>query len=165
MAPNALDNGLAALTFARQATLGFLEDFPKDKLCHQLTPGGNHASWIVGHLANTDNEFLVNLGGKNSKCPETWGKLFGMGSKPVGDAGAYPSFDDLRQAVHERREELTAWFNSMTDDQLAAPLPQDYEMFAPNFCGLASSLAWHEGLHAGQLTMIRRDIGLKPKFG
>jgi hypothetical protein len=44
-------------------------------------------------------------------------------------------------------------------------LPKDYEMFAANYCGLASSLAWHEGMHAGQLTMLRRDIGLGPKFG
>jgi len=164
MASNVIENGLAALKFARDATLGFLEDIPADKVLHQLTPGGNHALWITAHIALTDDDLLSGVGGRDRKCPENWTRLFGMGSKPVGDAGAYPAYDEIKQSLHERREELTAWFKSMNESQSAAPLPKDFEFFAPNHAALASSLAWHEGMHAGQLTMIRRDLGIGPKY-
>jgi len=164
MASNVIENGLAALKFARDATLGFLEDIPRDKVCHQLTAGGNHALWITAHIALTDDDMLSGVGGRKRRCPADWTKLFGMGSKPVGDLGAYPSYDEIKQALHERREELAAWFKSLSDAQASAPLPKDFEFFAPNQAALASSIAWHEGLHAGQLTMIRRDLGIAPKF-
>ncbi len=70
MSNPALENGLTALGFARQVTLGLLEDIPEDKLLHQLTPGGNHTVWVIGHLTVTDDDFLAKVGGREAKCPE-----------------------------------------------------------------------------------------------
>lgn len=30
---------------------------------------------------------------------------------------------------------------------------------------LASTTAWHEGMHAGQFTVVKAALGLKPKIG
>ena len=52
----------------------------------------------------------------------------------------------------------------MSDDQLASPLPEDFKTFAPSLAALPSSIAWHEGMHSGQLTMIRKSLGIGRKF-
>ncbi|MCZ6816774.1 MAG: DinB family protein, partial [Planctomycetota bacterium] len=60
---------------------------------------------------------------------------------------------------------LVAWFLSMSGERLAAALPEDWQVFAKSYGVLINTIAWHEGMHAGQLTVIRRELGLGPKFG
>lgn len=161
----ALETGVNVLNWARSKTLGFIEDIPEAKLCHQPIPGGNHAAWVMGHLANTDDFFLSTLVGQPRKFPESWGKLFGQGSTPTPNTTDYPSLTEMKEGLRMRREELIAFFKSMDADKLASPLPDDIKDFAANHATLMTTLAWHEGLHAGQLTIIRKSLGIAPKFG
>ena len=64
-----------------------------------------------------------------------------------------------------RRHELLAWFREMPTGQLISPVPEDWKSFGATPGILMSTLAWHEGLHAGQLTVIRKSLGFVPKFG
>ncbi len=159
-----LENGIAGLNFARQWTLDLLSDIPQDKLTHQPCAGGNHAIWIAGHIAYADDGFLSGVGKKPARFSDSWVKLFGMGSKPQADAGAYPPLSELTNALADNREGLLAWFGSMSAEELANPLPEDFKMFAATFGQLMTSIAWHEGLHTGQLTVVRKSLGLAPKF-
>ena len=165
MADILLDNGLAVLAFARQATLAFLDDLPEDKLCYSPIPDGNHAMWLIGHITVTDDTVRHGLGGGTAKCPEGWTDLFGAGSAPAPDPGKYPSVAEMREHLNARREDLIAWFRSMDHTKLTEALPEDSLRFAPNYAGLMASLAFHEGLHAGQLRVITKSLGRPPKFG
>ena len=60
---------------------------------------------------------------------------------------------------------LVDWFKSLSDEQLAAPLPEGMEMFGANHATLAATMAWHEGVHDGQLIEVRRSLGLPRAFG
>ncbi len=159
-----LESGIAALNFARQWTLELLSDIPQDKLTHQPCVAGNHALWIVGHIAYADDGFLSGVGKKPARFSESWAKLFGMGSIPQAEAGAYPALSEVTNALADNREGLLAWFGSMSAEELAKPLPDDFKMFAATFGQLMTSIAWHEGLHTGQLTVVRKSLGLAPKF-
>lgn len=163
MANSVRDIGLAGLKWSRNMTLGLLEDVPDDQLCVQPFPGANHALWVLGHLAWTDHYFVKELGKRASTCE--WDALFGMGSQPIADRAKYPSRGDLLGFAASRRGALLEWFGSMSESQLFTPLPKDWETFAPHYAGLMTATAWHEGLHAGQLTVVRKHLGLKPKFG
>ncbi len=160
-----LENGISALNFARKWTLEWLSDVPQDKLTHQPCAAGNHALWIAGHIAYADDVFMSNVGKKPARCSDSWVKLFGMGSKPQADAGAYPSLDEVTNALADNREGLLAWFGSMSAEELAKPLPDDFKTFAANQGMLMTTIAWHEGLHAGQLTVVRKSLGLAPRSG
>lgn len=160
-----LENGLATLAFARKATLGLLEDIPDDKLCFRPGGVGNHATWIAGHIAWADDFFLSKLGDRESKCSGPWSDRFAMGSKVQDSAEGYPPLRELLDAMGERREALVSWFKSMNESQLAAPLSGDWQDFAKSYGMLITTIAWHEGMHAGQLSVIRRELGLGPKFG
>lgn len=162
MSNPAQENGLAALGFARQLTLGLLEDIPDDKLFQQPTPGGNHAVWVMGHLTVTDDDFLTSVAGREAKCPEAWQSLFRMGSKPTDNPGDYPSVAELGQHLQFRREELIGWFKSLDEAKLESALPEEF--IAKTYGASMSTLAVHEGLHAGQLTTVRRSLDIGPKF-
>lgn len=160
-----IESGLTVMAFARRALLGFLEDVPEDKWVHQPIPGGNHTAWIVGHLASTDHYFLTTVGGAKPKLPAGWEELFGMGSVPTADQGRYPSPAELRDFLGAIREDLTGWYGQLDEAEALTPLPEDLKMFAPHVGGLGSSIAWHEGMHTGQLTVVRKSLGFAPKFG
>ena len=53
----------------------------------------------------------------------------------------------------------------MPTEQLISPVPEEWNSFGANYGILMGTLAWHEGLHAGQLTVIRKSLGIVPKFG
>ena len=157
--------GRAAMDMARKATIAFNEDIPDDKFLHRPVPSGNHAAWILGHIAYADSMIAAQVGDIPQSAPDGFNELFGMGSTPSDDASIYPSVAELRAALEPTRESMIAWFKGMDDAQLAAPLPEGWEGFAPTHAALMGICAWHEGLHGGQLTVIRKSLGLPVKFG
>ena len=159
-----LDTGMNALDFSRGFTMKLLEATPDDAYLKVPCEGGNHPLWIVGHLAATDDAFQTMLAGSTSTLSESWGKLFGMGSKPVCDAAAYPSRDEIVAALEPTRSSLKSWLGSLSDEQLLEPIEGDLGQFAKNHATLMATIAWHEGLHAGQLGVVRRSLGMPPLF-
>lgn len=162
---SAIDPGLAALAFAREATLNLAEGITDEQLTHRPQAGANHAAWILGHLAYADNGFYTKLSGNASVLPDNFDSLFGMGTEPTDDAGVYPSKSELLATLEKSHATITDWFRNLSDEQLAAPLPEGFERFGPNHAALAATLAWHEGIHAGQLIEVRRSLGLPRAFG
>lgn len=160
-----LESGLHALAFSRRALLGLLNDIPREKYTYQPVPRCNHVLWVLGHLAWTDDYFVYLQTGTSSALSDEWNKSMGMGSTPVADAAAYPPIATVMDKLAERREALLGWFKSLTPSQLAAPITGNLAQFAPTFAALMSSLAWHEGLHSGQISVIRKALGLQPAFG
>lgn len=162
---SSIDGGLAALEFARGATLKLAADIPEDKMTHRPQPGANHAAWLLGHLAYADDGFHAKLSGNPSQLSENHAALFGMGSEPTDDADAYPSKAELIATLEKTHATLVEWFQSLDEEKLASPLPEDWAMFGPNHAAVASTLAWHEGMHAGQLVEVRRSLDLPRAFG
>jgi uncharacterized damage-inducible protein DinB len=160
-----LANGLAALDFSQRLMDGLCEDIPEEHATHQPVPGANHMVWQIGHMAWTDDYFLSKLLGGQSALPESWTKLFGMGSEPQADASIYPPLAEMRARRAERRGALLEWYRAQADAKLAEPMPEDYQTFAPNFGALMSSLAAHEAMHAGQVTLIRKSLSMPRKLG
>ena len=160
-----IEAGIATLEFSRGATIKLLESIPPDARVLCPVKGANHATWIAGHIALTDNYFFKTVGGQSGALPESWESLFGMGSKCVSSSDAYPAWDEIIAAMHERRAALIDWFGAMSADELAEPLSDDLREFAPNRAALMPAIAWHEGFHAGQLTAVRRSLGMESMFG
>ncbi|HUU85887.1 MAG TPA: DinB family protein [Phycisphaerae bacterium] len=162
---NAREQAIAIITFARRMTEQLLEDIPEEQLLHQPVSAGNHALWVMGHLATTDDALAGLYDGGQPVLPQSYNELFGMGSKPTHDAGAYPPIAEVREHLGATRKRLLDGASAADDAALSVALPEELEGFAPDRVGLLISLAWHEGLHAGQITMVRRSLGIGPKMG
>ena len=159
------ENGIAALMFARRVSMGLLEDISDDQFFHQLFQGANHAAWIVGHICLNDDRFLTGLEGRPSQLPAGWAALFAAGSSPGAESDQHPTREQMMTQFEARRNELLRWFQEMPTEKLTSPVPDDWKTFGATHGMIMSTLAWHEGLHAGQLTVIRKSLGIVPKFG
>jgi uncharacterized damage-inducible protein DinB len=157
---NAFETGKAAVDLSRRCTLKMVEGIPPDKLCHQPVPGANHALWVLGHLACTDDYFATSLGGRASMLDDAWNEMFGMGSKPKDDPSAYPSLEAVLDRLEKTRQAMLETFEEMDEEKLQEPTPEAWRPFAPTYAATLASIAFHEGFHAGQISAVRRSLGL-----
>lgn len=153
------------LQFAHNATKKLIDGIAADKLCAQPLPGMNHALWIAGHLATTDDYFLQEFAGVKMTLPEKWNTLFGNGSTPTTDSSQYPSLTEVLSALENRRGAFVKWYESLSESQLAKAGPEKWSKYAPTLGDVAYFLTWHEGFHCGQLSSLRKAFGLGPAFG
>lgn len=160
-----LDTGLAALAFSRRTTERLLDGFDASNAMTRCGPEGSHVLYIAGHIAATDEAFLTMVGGQAAALEPRYNTVFGMNVEPTDDASSYPAFDEVRAAMSSRRDALVAWFSSMDDEALLQELPEPMIGFARTYAILMSTLAFHEGFHAGQISAARRVLGLPRALG
>lgn len=163
--PDALSVGLAALDFSRQTLHTMVEGFPADKACHQPFPGANHMLWNMGHIAWVDDLFLTSLAGQPSALSPAFIEKFAWKTTPTSNPADYPDLLTVRRHLDERRLTLTKWFRRLTAPQLAAATPANFQDMAKIFADLPGSIAGHECMHVGQITVVRKSLGLARQIG
>lgn len=165
MSNPAFATGKETLSLARGLTTKLIEGLTEAQFVHRPDGTCNHMLWNLGHIAWTDAYFTKSVGGRSTGWPETWDALFGMGSTCQSSAKEYPSVAEVKGQLNRQREELFKWFGSLSAAELAKPLPQELQVFGSTVGQLMQSLAWHEGMHAGQMTACRRGQGLGAAIG
>ena len=153
------------LEFARNFTEGLLANFkePED-FTYQVHPAANHALWFAGHVAHADNFFVSVTCPEKADEREGYTALFGMGSQPTSDPAAYPEAEEVLAYLRERRETLLEVLDALSEEDLAKPTPEGTPDFLPDVASVFEMAAWHEGLHAGQVTIASRGLGNRPVF-
>ncbi len=160
-----LSAAISQIRQARRYTEDLLQNIPDEHWFSSPTGGVTHVAWQVGHLAvceyalamkrvrgvRPDDETLVSADDF---------RLYGKGSEPVFDASAYPPVSEIKallQRVHHRTlEELTDLDEATANEPTSDP-PH------PMFNTKLGALIWcaqHEFLHAGQIGLLRRQLGL-----
>lgn len=128
-----------------------------------LQPAGvpNHPAWIIGHLAFSCQAIGGELGLEPWLSGE-WVELFTRGSMPTDDRARYPSKEELLAALDDGNTRLRDRLAAMSPEELAAPLPDARFRYRFPTLGdaVAHILAGHAALHAGQLTVWRKAVGL-----
>ena len=154
------------LTAARRFSENLLEAFQKPSdWVFQPHPGANHALWFMGHMGNSDNFFLALVKPQLAIDQAQYGEKFGIGSQPVADLEQYPPVEDVRAYMRDRREKLLAALDSFDEADLATKTPAGTPDFLSDFGSVFQTAGWHEGMHAGQLSVARRALGHKPIMG
>jgi uncharacterized damage-inducible protein DinB len=118
---------------------------------------GNHAQWLLGHLARSRRAALRAFGQPVEEQP--WEQDFAMGQRPT------PQSDDiapaqLREAFLKNGAALRAFLQSVSPERAAEsckPLPDGSDTLA----GAAHFLHFHESYHLGQIGLLRRMAGKK----
>lgn len=132
---------------------------------HQVHPGCNHALWFAGHMANTDNFLLSLVAPASSVSLEGFNARFGMGSQPTNQPAEYPPAEAVLATMRERRSQLLGVLSRLSDEDLAQKTPAGAPEFLPDIASVFEMAIWHEGLHAGQLSVVRRALGHQPLVG
>jgi hypothetical protein len=143
-----------------------LADIPDDGAFKLICDGGVHPAWIIGHLGFVANRVLAMCGGEAKIDTEGWKPLFGGGSTPTSDPGAYPKWNELIDIWKQGHADVVALVPAMTDESLSQPNPNDRMREALPTVGdfLSFVLTGHEAMHLGQLSTWRRVQGRPPLF-
>jgi hypothetical protein len=151
------------IIFARDYTIRLLDQTPATEWFRQPPGGVSHIMWQVGHLAFAEYTLaLRDIRGPRPHDSELISEkhvtLFGADSVPGADPAEYPNLSELRalfDRVHEQvLRELAGLDEGELDQTVADPLP-----FAGTKLLLLLWCARHEMLHAGQIGMLRRQLG------
>lgn len=155
-----------ALRFAREFSLQLLQDLQTDEQwLARPHDRANHALWFAGHMGNADNFALGLIAPSQVMERDDMQKLFGMGSAPTSDPDMYPSVSEVREWMDGRRAALLEAAEKLTDEDLERPTSESAPPFIPTVRSALQFLAWHEGLHAGQITVVHRELGNAPIAG
>ena len=122
----------------------------------------NHAMWFAGHMGLTDNSIIGMLNPSRVEKRPNFKELFGMGSTPSDDPADYPSPAEIRAWMDDRRSVLLELAESLTDEDLSRPTPPAAPPFLKDIGQVLQFLAWHEGMHSGQITVPHRALGHDP---
>lgn len=161
---NARERTIQSLRSARELTHALLNGMNDEQASHQLFENDHTVVWNLGHLAWSNAWIAGLLDGEPLHLPDVYAECFGYQSEPNTTA-AYPSFADVRTAADTTMDRLIAAVEHASDEKLASAPPDDLGGFASDLLDAASKMAWHEGWHAGQISSIRRAVGLGPAFG
>ena len=117
----------------------------------------------MGHMGTSDN-FLISLvfPDFHRDLGLAFQSQFAMGSQPVDDPQAYPRPAEVREIMRERRATLLRVLDSLEDEDLGQLTAEGSPEFLGDFAAVFEMAVWHEGVHSGQLTVVRRALGGQP---
>jgi len=136
----------------------------------------NHLAWILGHCALTmhrcaekfdgaplpSSDFVTGDGGAGDADRfDTESVCFQ--STPLPDESLYPTLDRARAIFEAGAERLASTLERATDEQIDA----SYSWYSStdDVNELVARMVAHNGTHAGQLTDLRRALGMPGIFG
>jgi hypothetical protein len=158
-------HAIASMVFAHDFAIKACSAFPDDRVTWQRHPEDNHPLWTLGHLAVSYDWFAGLLDGKPSQSTPEQMKLFGPGSQAMSDVEAYPSMPEVKALCESAWKRLLKAAQALADSDLGKPPFGGPNTFAPDRLTVLERNAWHDGWHTGQVTTLRRALGLKPLMG
>ena len=156
------------IVFARKYTIGLLDQTRASDWFRQLPDGVSHIAWQVGHLAYAEYRMaLLRIRGPRPQddklvSPE-FVRLFAAKSMPDADPAKYPPQAEIRAALDRVHQEVLRELPGLKDAELDEPVPHPHQfaktkLLALLWCGQ------HEMLHAGQIGLLRRQLGYPPMW-
>lgn len=160
---SSVKHAVETMKFAHGMLDTMLATVPAEKSLHQVHPTSNHLLWTLGHLACTYAWFSGTIDAKGGAAlPESWGALFGMGSKPSSDAKVYPSLGEVRKGYDAAFAAYVKQVEGLSEADAWTATANDTGGFASSKVDAAYKCAWHDGWHLGQIADLRRALGLPP---
>ncbi|MGE3806515.1 MAG: DinB family protein [Gemmataceae bacterium] len=154
------------IIFARTYTIRLLDHTKPDDWFRQPAAGLTHIGWQVGHLVMAQYRLgMERIRGArpddSELITEDFLKLFGAKSEPLADASLYPSTCDLRALFNQVHDKLLNELRDLPESELDQPVLKPHSLAKTKL----DSLMWcahHEGVHAGQIGLLRRQLGYSP---
>lgn len=150
------------IEMTKNITAGLLADMVDAPLTAPTPNGGNHPTWIAGHLTYSESNLIHHILAGNPNPLIDWKALFGAGSEPTDDAASYPPLADLLAKWDEVRTHTLAVLDSLSNEDLdkpAASPPPGREEFFGSAAKVFSMVALHPLMHRGQVSDARRALG------
>jgi hypothetical protein len=161
-----LQLAIEQIVFARNYTIGLLDQTPPADWFRQPAGGVSHVAWQVGHLAFAEYRMaLWRVRGQQPQddllITQDFVRLFGAKSVPDADSARYPAPAEIRAVLDRVHEQVLRELPGLDDAELDQPVPHPHPFANTKLLALLWC-AHHEMLHAGQIGLLRRQLGHSP---
>lgn len=148
------------LAFSDFTLQGNLAGVTHEQSLRSAREGGNSINWVLGHMLSSRGSMLRLLG-LEPLLGEDHGKLYGRGTGAIGPDSACVSLERLRELWAQSQTSLTGALGDASAEQLERCVPKLFQPEEDEPVGIQlAQLVFHESYHAGQLGVIRRNLGL-----
>ncbi len=161
-----LQLAIEQIVFARNYTIGLLDQTPATEWFRQPPGSVSHVAWQVGHLAFS--EYRLALWRIRGPQPQDDGlfsrefvRLCGPNSVPDADPAKYLAPAQIRAVLDRVHEQVLRELSGLGDAELDQPVPHPHRFAKTKLLALLWC-AHHEMLHAGQIGLLRRELGYPP---
>lgn len=160
-----LQGAIGQIHFARDYTQQLLAATPKELWFDMPNSLPTHIGWQVGHLAVSQYGLLMFR--IRGRCPEDldivsgkFRKAYSRQTVPNPDANAQPSADELLERLNRIHELAMDELQNVDPAVLLEPVDMPYAAY-PTKLGAILFCPLHEHIHAGQIGLLRRALGLE----
>lgn len=122
----------------------------------RVTPDTNSMAFLVAHLTDA-RHFLADLLGVPLANPLAAIVEYGKGQDDIGEL---PPLADLLAMWQRIGAHLETVLPSITSERLDAPSGPRFPIADPTTLGTVAFLVQHDSYHLGQLSLLRRALGL-----
>jgi hypothetical protein len=166
MAATMLQSAIEQIRFARTYTLSLLDETPQDRWFEIPDGLPTNVAWQVGHLTVSQYGLLMfRIRGRQPEdlelIPGKFRKAYSRQSVPNADPGAQPSAKELLERMSRVYDLALAELEQVSPDVLLEETDLPWTAW-PIKLGAILFCPLHEHIHAGQIGIIRRAIGLDP---
>ena len=157
---------LEQIKFARRYTLMLLIQTDLTDWFRVPPAGVSHIGWQVGHLAMA--QYRLTLERVRGARPEddaliapAFLGLFSRDSVPREDASHYPPADEILTVFERVHDQVLREVAALPEVELVQPVLKPHRLVFTK----GEALLWcahHEGVHAGQIGLLRRQLGAGP---
>ncbi|MCE7974352.1 MAG: DinB family protein [Leptolyngbya sp. PLA1] len=159
-----------SVLMSKPLVLRFLPGFDDSNATRQAPNLPNHAVWSLGHLALTMHRVAEKLDGVplpgDTFAPGPAGdarrfatESVSFNSEPADTPANYPPLARAVEIFEKACDRLAAAARHATDAVLDAPTP--WGATTVPVWTLVLRMSFHNGIHTGQLTDLRRSLGFK----
>ncbi|MEI7701208.1 MAG: DinB family protein [Planctomycetia bacterium] len=161
-----LNLAISQIQFARDYTQSLLAGIPDD--CWFVQPQNvvTHIAWQVGHLAMAQYGLcLFRIRGRADTdldlMSSAFRKKFSRGTTPDADPSRNPTVSEIRSVLDRVHEQSLLELAGFSESLLAEGVDPPFAVY-PNKLGCLLFCSHHEMIHAGQIGLLRRLLGLAP---
>jgi hypothetical protein len=161
-----LESAVEQIVFARAYTVRLLGAVEEKDWFRQPPGGVTHVAWQVGHLAMA--QYRLGLERTRGRRPgdedlisDHFLALFGRDSVPDADPSRYPPAAEVRAVFDRVHRRLLEELPALPEEELDRPVLKPHPLVKTKLW----SLLWcaqHEMVHAGQVGLLRRQLGYPP---
>jgi hypothetical protein len=154
------------IAFARGYSLRLIDSIDPADWFRIPSAGVSHIGWQIGHLAFAEYRLVLARvrgpkPGDDQLISEEFTRLFGARSTPDADASRYPGPAAIRATLDRVHAQVLTELPRFDAAALAAPMESPHAIAKTKM----ESLFWcaaHELVHAGQIGLLRRQLGKEP---
>ena len=138
-----------------------LENLSDDIAHKRVNDTGTSLHWIIGHIANSRHNVggLFNAGTKFEKSD-----LFNGGT-PLKEPSEYPPIKEIKKIFEDVSEKFMKRIEELTDDDINKKLENKLPVKDDTMLAAISFFSLHESYHVGQLSYIRKQLGMEGLTG